>query len=94
MSYSTKIVREQEGSKLNINTGGSVQYHDGAVLQFGGIRFYFGATLPTITANAGDIYFRGGSGTQGGSAAGIYMNVSDGAAGGSVWRRAASATGD
>lgn len=92
MSYSIKIIREQGGSKLNLSAGASVQYHDEAVIQFPTMRMFFGAAPPTITAKAGDWFVRGGSGAA--SAAGLYINVSDGANGGSVWRRAASATGD
>jgi hypothetical protein len=83
MSYSIPIVREAGGSKLSVNSGGSIGINAGGAFSFGDARIYFGSDLPTFAAVAGAIYFRGGA--DAGSAANIYVNTTNSASTGAVW---------
>lgn len=86
MSYNTKIVREQGGSVLAVNAGGSVNYAAGArqdwqsgVIRLnGGPGIYFGTATPlnAISASPGSVYIR-----SDGANSGIWINTSSGVAG-------------
>ena len=78
MSYNSLIYTEQGGSVMRFETGAS--------LFLGNTGFYFGSDLPTFAAVSGAVYFRGGTGA--GSAANIYVNVTNSASTGAVWKGA------
>lgn len=78
MSYSTLIRREQGGSVLAFTGAASLVLGDSVIT--------FGSALPTHAAVAGAIYFRGGTGA--GSAANIYVNATNSASTGTVWKSA------
>lgn len=78
MSYNSLIYTEQGG--------GVMRFESGAALHLGDSQFYFGSDLPTFAAVAGAVYFRGG--VDAGSAANIYINITNSASTGAVWKGA------
>jgi hypothetical protein len=83
MSYSTKIIREQGGSVLTLNSGASLVAAAGAKVNLGDTQLLFGTgNAPTVSASPGSVYFR-----SDGSVSNIYINVSTGTTG-SVWKGA------
>ena len=86
MSYSTAIRREAGGSVLTLAPTASLNVETGARMKFGDSEIYFGSGLPAIATVTGAIYFRGGS--DAGSAANIYVNITNSASTGNVWKGA------
>ena len=79
--YNAKVLHEQGGSVLRVDSGGSINVLAGGGFFFGDAQLLFGTIIdpPAVEAAPGSIFIR-----TDGSASNMYMNISDGTAG-SVW---------
>lgn len=79
--YNAKVLHEQGGSVLRVDSGGSINIQAGGGFFLGNNQVLFGTIddPPTVSASPGSIFVR-----SDGSASNFYVNTSDGTAG-SVW---------
>ena len=84
MTYNAKVLHEQGGSVLRVDSGGSINVLAGGGLFLGDVQFLSATIIdpPAVSAAPGSIFLR-----TDGSASNFYVNTSDGTAG-SVWASA------
>ena len=82
--YNAKVLHEQGGSVLRVDSGGSINVQAGGGFFLGNNQILFGTLIdhPAVSAKPGSIFLR-----TDGSASNFYVNTSDGTAG-SVWASA------